>query len=41
MAVLANSGIGRARHSVRAVAVNQNVFIVNSNGQRTAHPAIE
>ena len=36
--VLVNCGIGRARHSVRAVVVKQPAWIGNGGGQRTARP---
>ena len=38
LAVLSNFGIGGARHSVRAVAVNPHAWIGNGGGQRTVRP---
>ena len=38
LAVLSNFGIGRTRHSVRAVAVNPHAWIGNGGRQRTACP---
>jgi len=40
IAALANLGIGRARHSVRAVVVNRDAFIGNSSQRWTGQPAI-
>jgi hypothetical protein len=37
-AALAESLLGRARHSVRAVVVNQPAWIGNRGGQRAARP---